>query len=281
MSETNGRTHAYHAEATVLEGRLQLPLIQQIHPQAYSKLPEEGGYLSQQSKDFRLESVISYDSAHTQVAGNRDVKPGHGWATLTTSVVEGLNVLDVLTADRVVCQISTEHPLDGYVPAVSFLGTRFENLRIAGHPVDVYLDLDIVGSRPEKDTAYTKDSAFIERVSSQYSRILEQEQLPPELHERYNRLSSTLGSPEAVECSLVNRAAGGYPGLCFGHVITIPNFGRVTLAKLTLHHEYFKAVTDIPERTTLRLTMIDMKFGCAIAGYSGVSSASTNGITRP
>jgi hypothetical protein len=281
MSETNGRIHTYHAEASVLEGHLELPLVQKIHPQAYSKLPEEGGYLSQRSEDYRLESVISYSSGYTQVAGNRDPKPGRGWATLTTSVVEGLNVLDVLTADRVVCQISTEHPLVGYVPKVSFLGTRFENLRIAGHPVDVYLDLDIVGSRPENDTAYTKDSGFIDRVSSQYRRILEQEQLPPELHERYNQLSSTLGSPEAVECSLVNRAGGGYPGQCFGHVITVPNFGRITLAKLTLHHEDFKPETDIPEKTTLKLTMIDLKFGCAIAGGGGVGSGSTNGGSHP
>ena len=281
MSETCGRTHKYHAEASVLEGQLQLPLFQKIHPQAYSKLPEEGGYIAQRAEDYRLESVISYSSAYTQVAGNRDVKPGRGWSTLTTAVVEGLNVLDVLTADRVVCQIGTEHPLEGYVPSISFLGTRFENLRIAGHPVELYMDLDIVGSRPENDTAYTKGSGFIDRIAGQYSRILEQQQLPPELHERYNRLSSTLGSPEAVEFSLVNRAAGGYPGLCFGHVIAVPHFGRISLGKLTLHHEDFKAGTDIPEKTTFRLTMIDLKFGCAIAGSARVASLSTNGVSHP
>jgi hypothetical protein len=281
MSETNGRTHSYHAEASVLEGHLELPLVQKIHPQAYAKLPEEGGYLSQRSEDFRLESVISYRSAYTQVSGNRDVKPGHGWATLTTSVVEGLNILDVLTADRVIGQIMAEHPLKGYVPSISFLGTHFENLRIAGHPVDLSMDLDIVGPRPENDTAYSKDSGFIDRVKAQYGHILEQQQPPPELHEKYNLLSKSLGGREAVECSLVNRASGGYPGLCFGHVITVPHFGRITLAKLTLHHEDFQAKTDIPEKTTLRLTMIDLKFGCAIAGKAEVVCLSTNGVTRP
>jgi hypothetical protein len=281
MSETYGRSHAYHAEASVLEGYLELPLVQQIHPQAYAKLPEEGGYLSQQAKDYRLESVISYRSAYTQVSGSRDPKPDHGWATLTTSVVEGLNILDVLTADRVVCQISTEHPLRGYVPSVSFLGTRFENLRIAGHPVDLYMDLDILGSRPEDDTAYSKDSGVIDRVNAQYGRILEQQQLPPELHEKYNLLAKSLGSREAVECSLVNRAAGSYPGVCFGHVITVPNFGRISLGKLTLHHEDFQTETDIPKKTTLRLSMIDLKFGCSISGHGGVGNGSTNGQTTP
>jgi len=64
-------------------------------------------------------------------------------------------VLDVLTADRVVGQIITEHPLVGYVPIISFLGTRFENLRIAGHPVELDLDLNILGDKPARPTALT------------------------------------------------------------------------------------------------------------------------------
>jgi hypothetical protein len=281
MSETHGRTHSYHAEATILEGHLQIPLAQAIKPQAYAKLPEEGGYISQHADNYRLGAAVSFRSAYTQVAGNRDVKSGHGWATLTTTVVEGLNVLDVLTADRVVGQISTDHPLDGYVPHISFLGTRFENLRIAGHPVDLDLALDIFGAKPTNDAAYTSDHGFVDRVSTQYKNIRKHADLPPELHERYNQLSSTLGSSEAVECSLVNHAGGGYPGHCFGHVINVPNFGRITLAKLILHHEDFKKGTNIPEKTTVRLTMVDLKLGCAIAGHAAVAYGSSNGSSAP
>lgn len=281
MSEANGRTHTYHSEATVLEGHLRLPLEQEIKPKAAVKLPEQGGYLSQRAENYRLESVISFRSAYTQVAGNRDVKPGHGWATLTTSVVEGLNVLDVVTADRVVGQIATQHPLVGYVPTVSFLGTRFENLRIAGHPVELEMDLDVLGAKPENDAAYTTDSGLLARVTSLYDRIRGHQDLPADLGERYNRLASTLGSPEEVECSLVNRATGGLPGLCFGHVITIPNFGKIILAKLTAKHEDFKAETGIPERTTLHLTMIELELGCAIAGSVAVAEMSTNGRSKP
>jgi hypothetical protein len=281
MSEANIRTHIYHAEATLLEGHLTLPLVQTVKPQAHAQLREDGGYLSERLEDYHLESVISIRSGHTQVAGNRDVKPGRGWTTLTTSVVEGLNVLDVLTADRVVCQIATEHPLLGYVPSISFLGTRFENLRIAGHPVDLRMALDIVGPRPENDAAYSSDHGFIDRVSAQYENIRKHTDLPPELHERYNQLSSTLGKAETVECSLVNHADGGYPGHCFGHVINVPNFGRITLAKLTLHHEDFKTGSNIPKKTTLRLTMVDLKLGCPIAGLMAVGTGTTNGGTRP
>jgi hypothetical protein len=80
---------------------------------------------------------------------------------------------------------------------------------------------------------------------------------------------------------LVNHADGGYPGHCFGHVINVPNFGRITLGKLTLHHEDFKKGTNIPEKTTLRLTMVDLKLGCPIAGAMEVGTGTTNGGTRP
>lgn len=275
------RKHYFNAEAKVIEGNLLLPLQQQIYPQAHAQLAPEGGYKATHSSNYRLEGVISYDSAHSQVSGNPGVKPGQGWETLSTTVIEGLNILEVLTADRVVGQILTEHPLEGYVPTISFLGTRFENLRIAGHPVDLDLDMEILGDKPENDAPYTKHPAVIDRISSQYARIRKQDQLPPEIVEKYNRLSSTLGNPEAVECSLVNQAAGPYPGQSFGHVIKIPHFGTITLAKLTLKHEDFDQQTGIPRKTTVNLTMVDLKLGCAIHGDIALGGGGNNGGGTP
>jgi hypothetical protein len=277
MPKAVPRTHTFHAEAKIFEGSLRLPLVQQIQPQAHSQLPAEGGYKSQHSAGFRLEGVLSYGAAHSQVAGNPGTKPGHGWQTLSTTVIENLNVLEVLTADRVVAQIITEHPRVGYVPTISFLGTRFENLRIAGHPVQLDIDTGILGPKPVKDGAYTKDSGLKTRVSSQYDRILKAKNLPKDLHDRYNQLSSTLGSPETVECSLVNQAAGPYPGQSFGHVIQIPDFGSITLAKLIVTHTNFVSKTGSPKLTTVTLTMIDLKLGCAIDGAGSFASAGING----
>jgi hypothetical protein len=282
MTEVNGRTHYYNAEATVLSGHLQLPLVQEIRPQAQAILPAAGGYLSQRTGEYRIESVLSFRSAYTQVAGNRSTKPGQGWTTLTTTVIEGLNVLDVVTADRIVGQTITEHPLEGYVPFVSFLGTRFENLRIAGHPVDLDLDLGILGAKPANDASYAGDAALIARVSGQINRIGERQDLPNDLRERYNRLSSALGTQqEEIECSLVNRATGAYPGLSFGHVITVPDFGAIILAKVTVKHEDFKPESGIPKKTTVRLTMIELLMGCPISGYAPIGTGSTNGGTEP
>jgi hypothetical protein len=281
MSETIKRTHKFHSEAKVLEGDLRLPLVQRIHPQAHAQLAEEGGYRAQHATGYRLEGVVSYSAAHSQVAGQPGVKPGHGWCTLTTTVLENLNILEVLTADRIVGQIITEHPLEGYVPHIHFLGTRFDNLRIAGHRVELELDTNILGDKPADDAPYTKDEGVVGRVSSQYERIRKHKSLPAELAERYNRLASTLKNPEAVECSLVNQAAGPYPGHSFGHVITIPGFGTITLGKLVVTHEDYDKKTGIPKKTTVQLTMVDLKLGCAIQGEMMMAVHVSNGTSWP
>jgi hypothetical protein len=280
-SDENGRKHRFHAEATVLAGNLELPLVQEIKPQAYAKLPDDGGYLAQQATDYRLESVISYDSAYTQVSGNPDVKEGHGWSTLATSVIEKLNVLDVVTADRVVGQISVEHPLVGYVPHVTFLGTRFENLRIAGHPVKLDLDLDVFGPKPDGDAPYSKASGFLDRVAKQHGNVRAHPSLLNELMQRYTGLAGKTEQPEVVECSLVNNAEGDFPGSCFGHVIEVPNFGTIVLAGLRLEQSDYQEETGIPKSTTFHLTMIEMKMGCIAAGHARAGVLITNGTSSP
>ncbi len=274
------REHFYHAEAQVLSGELRLPLEQRIQKQAYATLPEKGGYLSQHQHDYRLEGVISYASAYTQVAGNPEVKAGHGWSTLATSVVEGLNLLDVVTADRVVAQISMEHPLVGYVPAITFLGTRFENLRIAGHPVELDLDPEFLGPRPDNDAPYTRGAGFLDRVAAQQNRVRSHSNLLEELVQRYTGVSPRNETPEAVECSLVNQADGEFPGECRGHVIQVPNFGTISLANVRLEQsDYNPAGT--PKITRVRLTMIEARMGCVADGSTSVNELTTNGMTKP
>jgi len=281
MPETLARTHLYHAEAAVLEGHLTLPLVQEIKTQAYAKLSEKGGYLAQHESNYRLESVISFRKAYTQVAGNRGDKPGHGWSTLASSVVEGLNVLDVVTADRVVAQISVEHPLVGYVPSITFLGTRFENLRIAGHPVKLDLDLNLFGTKPDNDAPYTKSSAFADRVAAQHSQVQSHPNLIQELVQRYTGFARDAENPEAVECSLVNQADGAFPGSSHGHLIHVPDFGTVCLANVRLEQSDWIPNLGTPRKTTVLLTMIEMKMGCVASGSSNVAALKTNGATMP
>jgi hypothetical protein len=286
------RKHDYHAEATVLEGRLELPLVHEIVPQAHVQIFGKKGYLSQRSENFRVEGVISYSSAYTQVAGNRDPKAGHGWSTLSTSVIENLNVLDVLTADRVVAQVGTEHPAHGYIPSVTFLGTRFENLRISGEPVTLTMDLDLLGDRTEDDIPYLGSERFLSQVNEQYQTLRSQPDAFPQALQRYNQFPSAAEVPvkddpsrtekmEWLECSLVKEAKVSPPATSCGHIIDVPNFGKIYLATLRLEQSDFLRDTSVPRCTLLQLNMIELHLGCVISGTSTAVGVKTNGVTRP
>jgi hypothetical protein len=175
----NGYPHYFHAEAHALKGILDRPFDQEIKPQSFVKLEkleteeEKADYLSQHSKNYRLEGIISYSSAHTQVSGHKSKKHPGASVTLATSQVDNLNVLNVVTADRVVAQVSTTHFPDYRAPAVTFLGTHFENLRIARHGTRPYLNLGLCGERPAgKEAMYVgTDTGFMASVEAQYDRL--------------------------------------------------------------------------------------------------------------
>jgi len=281
MSGPVPKSHTFNAYAKVLEGELRQPLVQRVPTQAHAVLNPVGGYSAQHTTDYRLEGLISFRAGHSQVAGNSSTKPGHGWSTLVTTVIEDLNILQVVTADRVVGQIITEHPPAGYVPTISFLGTRFENLRVAGHPIHLDLNLELFGSKPADDGPYIKEPGVLDHVASQYDRILKSREVPDDLSGQYNQLSSSLGKTESVECSLVNQVTSSHPGRSFGHIIRIPDFGTVTLAKLKITQEDPNPESGILMKTTITLTMVDLKLGCVIDGDIPIGTGSSNGTNWP
>lgn len=273
----NDEKHHYHAEAFALEADLQRPLKTPIKPQAYVKVHgASGGYLSERSLDYRLEGIVSFRHAYSQAAGSQSLKKGHGSVTLATSVIEGFNVLDVVTADRIVSQISVEHPLNGYVPEVTFLGTRFEGLKIAGHPVHVKLDTDFLGEKPPNDETYGGDKEFRKRVNDQRANV--RKGAPDEIASRYNLLPSNPSPQETIECSLVQHVEGSWPGTPHGHVIDIPHFGKVYLAVLRVEHATYKSeVSGEHPQTTLRLTMVEIQMGCIGDGSGSAGNTIVNG----
>lgn len=297
--ESGPRRHIYHAEATVLDGELHLPLAQKIKKQAHVKLcGKEPNYFSQRAKEYRLEGVISFQSAYTQVSGNIGRKPGVGWTTLATSVIEGLNVLDVVTADRVVSQMAIDHPSaeNRYIPTVSFLGSRIENLQIAGHRIDFCLDWNFLypekddswmeNTRPD-DTPWLSTPGLMDKVARQHERARKHPNLIKELLERYTGVSERTDKSEAIECSLARPVsdptpcADSLPFSCHGHTIYIPHFGTMTLANLRVQESDYKPETRIPRKTLFHLTMIDFKFGCTIDGGAGTGQSTGNGVTVP
>jgi len=177
-----------------------------------------------------------------------------------------------------VAQVSSEHPLDGSVPEITFLGTRFDNLCIAGHQVRLDIDFDCFETRPENDAPWSSKKDFRERVAAQYENIRSRPNLPEEIAERYNRFPSNPGSQVAIECSLVQRAESSCPGRIFGHVIDVPHFGRVYLATLRLVETRDPGTGRIS--TLYRLTMIEARMGCIAHGSASAGNTIVNGGTR-
>jgi hypothetical protein len=292
-STTSGRTHDYHAEAKALHGELHRPFKQVITPQALAQLHPTGGYLDQDGEAFGAERAIAYDSAYTHVSGSLETKPNGGWCTLTTCAIVNLNILEIVTADRIVSQIFTEHPLVGYVPRISFLATRFENLRIAGHKVELDWDMNMLGGKPEGDGAYSRHPGLLENLRRHSQRICGYDALPAEAHGRYNQVPKKIvettetgetgtgetRETEILECSLVTGSRGNFPGRSFGHVIHVPDFGDIYLATVKVTHEDFHH--GIPKTTTVELKMVEAKLGCAATGLANAGVCVTNGVTRP
>src|ERR1700730_6362663 len=106
------RSHDYHAEAHVLSGDLQRPVEQKIERHSPVILKDRrGGHLTRFTDKVSIEGLISFNRGHTRVSGSRSLK-NNGWVTLSTSILEGLNVFEVITADRLVSQVSTDLGLE-------------------------------------------------------------------------------------------------------------------------------------------------------------------------
>src|SRR5437660_698835 len=86
--------------------------------------------------------MFSFRPAHSQVAGSYNAKTGN-YDTLAAATVEGLNIVDIVTADRVVARLSSSHSERDEEPKIVATGSHFVNLRVAGQAVEVKIDSDI------------------------------------------------------------------------------------------------------------------------------------------
>jgi hypothetical protein len=298
IQQTAGRqtpSHDYHAEANVLKGHLKRPIEQKIEEQSPVSLHDpRGGHFTRFSEHVSIEGLISFSKGTTHVSGSRSLKT-NGWVTLSTSIVEDLNVLEVITADRVVSQVSTEHPVaDGHFPHVAFLGTQFTNLSVGGFPLTITFNFRICGDKPPGDQSYLQDLAFLNAVRQQTANIAKAEGLPKELKARYDerlanvdRLIRESGKGESrrdepkVTCSLI--ASIGeipIPGVTsYGHVLVIPEFGSVALGEIEVGEKNYE--DSVKPGIYFELTAINMEMGCVADGTGMAATAMANGHHKP
>jgi hypothetical protein len=269
--------HEYNAEANVLSAMLVQPLKETIKARASVKLLKGGHYRFKKAEPFRFEGIISYRSGYTQVAGHPSSK-SDGFATLATSVLEGLNVLDVVTADRVVAQISTVHPFfgKGPVPSVTFLGTRFDNLRIGGHKVEVHRNLEILGPKRGANDSYFDDNTIKADIAKQRAEVEKTKGFADWADEAYPKDPLALNGNDALQCSVVEGISDA-PVESFGHVIDLPHFGRIYLGELKVTRELSKHPKSEYDKYRFRLTMIRLQMGCIAQGSTSAVALDTNG----
>jgi hypothetical protein len=287
-------SHDFHAEAHVLSGHLQRPVEQKIEHQAPVALNDHrGGHLTRLTEEVSIEGLITYSKGHTRVSGSRSLK-NNGWVTLSTSILEGLNVFEIITADRLVSQVSTDHAYEnGHVPRVTFLGTQFNHFKVSGFEPTLTFKFGVCGDKPADGRTYLQDQSFLNTVREQTEKIARANGLPKDLREQYdeklnriNRLidrceSSDPGSREPITCSLIESIGEiPIPGVqSFGHVLVIPEFGSVSLGEIEVGEKLYE--DSKKPNPYFELTSIKMNLGCVGHGTANAATAKTNGVHKP
>src|SRR5882762_8326619 len=137
------RFYSFRADANALGGFLEEPLRKIIPSVAPVSLPAVGGIATARSEAFNLDEIVSCSSAYSRVSGTEHHADG-SISILATAVVEDLNLLEVVTAERVVTQVSISIPAGSSGFQISLTGSRFEGLRLAGRPCQPTLNAKLI-----------------------------------------------------------------------------------------------------------------------------------------
>lgn len=234
----------FHAEGHAFSGEFRHPGRHLIDAQASTSLPTVGGHAVAHSDNFHYEDFVSFKSAHTRVSGRKiDEKT---FKTHATTAIEDLNILDVVTADRIICRLtSTHNPAnpEGHIIAD---GSEFHNLRIAGFDVRVILRHSLL----VQCLAFQNLHKHIESGNEK------------------GRIAGTNG--RVAVCSLVESIETKLPNVDpRRHVFKVENFGTISLAEI------------FAEPGTRTLTMIHLQLGSPHVADLTVAEARTNGQPPP
>jgi hypothetical protein len=275
MEASSKRMFHYHADASPLGGHITHPFEKVVHTQASTSLAQAGGHAESRIDSYQLDNTVTVTSgpAYSHATGVLN-KTTSAWTTLVTSVVENLNVLEVVTADRIVSKLHVEYPREGDHPRISIVGSKFVNLRVNGESINPVLDIDLLKSESKSefpDKPLTEEKGFIGKATLQSKKISEAKGAPEWLAARHGWVKSPEGRKKKgyVLCSLVEELQGAKSGRSFGHVLHVPGFGNIFFGELVV------------APSSYRLTMMRIEMGCLAEGNISVASAFSNGVTSP
>jgi len=272
----------YHADASVLGGTLTQPVSRVLAADGSVSLAQAGGFNSLTLEAFRLDSLVAFNTANVTVSGTEQKEQG-GWRTITSATVEQLNVLNVVTADRIVAQVSVMHYFDENRPTqITFNGTQFVNLRVNGEPVELTMDRRVYGAATfdgqDSDSggrAPTKRPCFNDLIQVAEAQYRETAQVRKILVERFGQRFAWRDPQVDLEkkgnalCTLVREVKAGAPAQGYAHVLHVPDFGNIFLGEVMVG------------RFSAQLTMLRLEMGCMADGTLSVLSTFSNGSTMP
>jgi len=234
----------FDAAGHALSGAFRRPVPYLIPAQAAITLPTISGHARSRTEEFAADHLASFKLAHTHGSGSQ--QDDGTSTTAVTTAVEKLNILDVVTADRIVLRLTRVHKpsksgksQEGQILA---WGSHFDNLRIAGYEVDVTLRHELL---IENDTyAKLRDKIATDKKSGKIARV----------------------GDDNILCSLVEKIETKLPGVDpKTHIIDVPHFGRVSLAELLI------------TPASITATMIRLDLGSPDEGTLAVAEVKVNG----
>lgn len=277
---TAHRQFHYHASANALSGVLTRPVQRVIEVQAGTSLPSTGGVGSSHVENFRVDEVVSFKRGYSQVSGSAKIENNKTiHTTHATTAVEGLNILDVVTADRIVARLSSsfgEQPPDAPKPPegeVLLIGSKFENLRIAGYPVDVEIDHELflgLGTFASVRNTWKLKGSKLRQMSVEAHKAfgLNEKVVPAELEPAGGMFGSIVKEVHFQDPGFGARHGEfKHPGVerLGRHAYYVVDFGKIFLGEILCQHG----------RKTL--TMLRIELGSPNGGSFTVAEGSSNG----
>lgn len=277
----------FHADANAFGGQLIHPLPRVIQARSSVSLAQAGGFGHAREERFELDGLISFESARATVSGVESHED-NGWRSVSTAAVEGLNILDVVTADRLVSQVTVTHFRDpSELPRISFNGTQFVNLRLNGQPVHPALDDYLLYAVPSEREQLSHVDRCEERATPAPRPTFDELVVRAEhilCKSKASRESADgpkgarfADSPrhanptvkDEVLCSVVEDVTVAVPATKYRHAISVPDFGNIFLGEVRL------------TRNSAQVTMLRVELGCIASGQLSAASAFSNGRTAP
>jgi len=266
-STDSTRFYSFLGEANALGGYLEEPFKKVIPTHLPVSLPAVGGFSTARSDRFIFEEIVSFESAYTRISGQEH--PDGSVSILATAVVEGLDLLEVVDAERVVAQLSLWFPGDGGDFRVSTAGSQFVGLRVAGRPTCLTYNaqLNSLASDDEGRARGFTIADAIEQGRSQAASIIRDcaETHAAQWAEKRFGWMTTAEPRKGYLCSLLDGFEGADPPTC-GHVVEIPGFGRFIFGELLI------------TPTSAQLVSIRAELGCPVSGKITINGGGGGGV---